>query len=179
MPPQDAEYDRWFSEEVQQHESSLRAYLHLQFPQFPDIDDLIQETYYRLMRARECRPVKATRPFLFATARNAALDYFRRRRTVTINGIADIESLSVIDDRPGVAESACRENELQILAEAIQSLPERCRLVITLRKVQGLSHREISEKLKISENTVNAQMAVGVIRIRDYLRERGIKEGSR
>lgn len=78
-----------------------------------------------------------------------------------------------------MAESACLENERQILAEAIQTLPERCRMVITLRKVHGLSHREISEKLKISENTVNAQMAVGVIRIRDYLRDRGIKKGER
>lgn len=179
MPPQEKEFARWFEDEVRPHESSLRAYLHGKFPNFPDIDDLVQDTYYRIMRAREAKPVHAAKSFLFATATNAALDYFRRRRTVSINGIADVESLSVIDDGPDVAESACRENERQLLAEAIQTLPERCRLVITLRKVQGLSHREISEQLKISENTVNAQMAVGVIRIRDYLRERGIKEGGR
>jgi hypothetical protein len=44
---------RWFREEVQPHERSLRSYLRDLFPTLPDIDDLVQESCARLIRAKE------------------------------------------------------------------------------------------------------------------------------
>jgi len=177
MPPTNAETARWFAEEVQPHESELRAYLRAKFSGHLDIDDLVQETYARLLQAREQAPIRSPKAYLFATARNAAFDFFRRRKIVAIDGLAEIELLPVFEDRPGVAESVCHDQELQLLAEAIQSLPERCRRVLTLRKLHGLSHREIALQLDIAENTVNAQIAIGVLRLRDYLRSHGVTSG--
>lgn len=174
MPPQDAHQARWFADEVQPHESALRGYLRGKFPGYPDIDDLVQETYARLLQAHAQVPVRLVRPFLFTTARNAAYDFFRRRQIVAIDGIAEIDLLPVLEDRPGVAETICHDQELQLLAEAIQALPDRCRQVLTLRKIYGLSHREIARQLGISENTVNAQVAIGVLRLRAYLTARGV-----
>jgi RNA polymerase sigma-70 factor (ECF subfamily) len=174
MPPQDAEQARWFAEEVQPHEASLRGYLRAKFPAHPDIDDLVQETYARLLQAREVHPVHSPRSFLFATARNAALDFFRRRQVVAIDGLAEIDLLPVLEERPGVAETVCHDQELQLLAAAIQALPARCREVMTLRKIYGLSHRDIARQLEISEHTVNAQLAIGVLRLRTYLRAHGV-----
>jgi RNA polymerase sigma factor (sigma-70 family) len=178
MPPQDPETARWFASEVEPHQRNLRAYLRNQFPGHPDIDDLVQETYARLLQAREQTTLRSPKAFLFTTARNAALDFFRRRKVVAIDGIAEIENLSVLEDKPSVADSICHDQELQLLAEAINALPNRCRQVITLRKLHGLSHREIATKLGIAENTVNAQIAMGVIRLRDFLLARGIDKGS-
>jgi len=178
-PPADPETARWFAEEVRPHESELRAYLRATFPGHIDIDDLVQETYARLLQAREQAPLRSAKAYLFATARNAAFDIFRRRKIVAIDGIAEIELLPVFEDRPGVAEAVCHDQELQLLAEAIQALPERCRRVLTLRKLHGLSHREIARQLGIAENTVNAQVAIGVLRLRDYLRARGLQKGNR
>ena len=176
MPPSDPETTRWFAEEVQPHELELRAYLRAKFSTHLDIDDLVQETYVRLLQAREHAPLRSVRAYLFTTARNAAFDYFRRRKIISIEGIAEIELLPVFEDRPGVAEAACHDQELQLLAAAVQALPERCRRVLTLRKLHGLSHREIAQRLGISENTVNAQVAIGVLRLRDYLRARGVTQ---
>jgi RNA polymerase sigma factor (sigma-70 family) len=174
MPPQDAEQARWFAEEVQPHEASLRAYLRNKFPAHPDLDDLVQETYARLLEARERHPLHAPRSFLFATARNAAFDFFRRRKVAPIDGLAEIDLLPVFEDRPGVAETVCHDQELQLLAAAIQALPDRCREVVTLRKIYGLSHRDIADQLGISVHTVNAQIAIGVLRLRNYLRAHGV-----
>jgi RNA polymerase sigma-70 factor (ECF subfamily) len=177
MPDSDPEITRWFATEVRPHEAELRAYLRGKFPAHPDIDDLVQETYARLLQAREQAPLGATRAYLFSTARNAAFDYFRRRRIVSIESSAEVELLPVFEERPGVAETVCHNQELALLAEAIQALPERCRHVLTLRKLHGLSHRQIAERLGIAENTVNAQIAIGVLRLRDWLRARGVKGG--
>lgn len=177
MPPQDPELVRWFAEEVQPHEGALRSYLRNKFPAHPDIDDLVQETYARLLQARELGEVRTPKPFLFATARNAAFDFFRRRKIAPIDGIAHLERLPVVEERPGVAETLCRDQELQLLAEGIEALPARCRHIVTLRKIYGLSHREIAARLEISEHTVNAQIAIGVLRLRDYLAARGVAKG--
>ena len=177
MPPADAEQTRWFTEEVQPHEPALRAYLCGCFPTLRDTDDLVQDSYARLLRARDAGKVSHPKAYLFATARNAALDLFRRNKIVTIQGIAEIESLSVLEDRPDAAEAASHDQEIAILIEAIDSLPERCREILIRRRLRGLSHREIARSLGISEHTVNAQLAIGVLRCRKFLRARGVLKG--
>ena len=177
MPQSDAEQSRWFSEEVHPHEPALRAYLHGCFPTLQDIDDLVQEAYARLIRAHNAGQVGHPRAYLFATARNAALDLFRRGKIVSIEALADIERLSVLDGGPDAAEQASHDQEIEILHEAIRLLPDRCRQILTRRRLRGQSHREIAEALGISEHTVNAQLAIGVLRCRQYLRARGVLKG--
>ena len=164
----------WFAEEVQPHESSLRFYLRSVFPSLPDVDDLVQESYARLIRAREAGRVSYAKAFLFTTARNAALDFFRRRKVVAIDGVADLAELSVIEDSPDASESLNKQQELALLAEAVRGLPERCRQVLTLRLMYAMSHREIAAELRISEHTVKAQLAKGMRRCADYFAERGL-----
>lgn len=165
---------RWFTEEVQPHEADLRAYLRRSFPGLLDTDDLVQETYARVFRAKSAGKVSEARPYLFSTARNAACDLFRRRKIIQISGLADMDRLSVVEDRPAVGEALAHAQELEILREAIAVLPERCRQVLTLCKLYGLAHREVARQLGISEHTVNAQVALGVLRCRDFLRRRGL-----
>ena len=173
---------RWFAEEVQPHEPALRAYLRGWFPALPDVDDLVQETYVRLFRAKKAGKIKQPRPYLFAIARNTANGVFRRNKIISLEPIVETGRLSIVEDRPGVAEAVAHEEELAMLAEAISVLPDRCRQVLTLRKLHGLSHREIAQKLGIAENTVNAQAALGVLRCREYLEAKGfvkVKGGGR
>ena len=169
-----SENTRWFAEEVLPHETSLRSYLRSVFPSLPDIDDLVQESYARLIRAREAGRVSYAKAFLFTTARNAALDFFRRRKVVSIDGVADLEELSVIEDRPDASEAVNRQQELELLSEAVRGLPDRCRQVLTLRLLYAFSHKQIAAELGIAELTVKAQLAKGMRRCADYFAERGL-----
>lgn len=175
-PPQTisekTEQARWFADEVQRHEPKLRGWLHARFPSLTDIDDLIQESYARLIRAREGGKVTNAKNYLFATARNAALDFFRRSKVVTIEGIEEINELSVLEESPDAAEVLSHEQDLGLLAEAVQALPQCCRHVLVLQKIHGLSYKEIAARLGISERTVNAQIAKGMLRCRNFVRAR-------
>ena len=175
MPPTKPENSQWFSDNVQPHESELRGYLRRKFLQF-DIDDIVQETYARLFRANEKSPLRSVRAFLFTTARNAAVDIYRRRQVVTIDGVANLECLPVVEDKPDAFERLCHDQELELLADAIESLPDRCRCIVKLRKLEGLSHREIAVRLGIAESTVNVQITNGILKLRDYLHDRGFRK---
>jgi RNA polymerase sigma-70 factor (ECF subfamily) len=178
VPPQDIETARWYDEEVRPHAEGLRAWLGAQFPSLLDLDDLLQESYLRLLRTRQTGSAIAnTRAFLFTTARNVALDRVRRNRVVTMEGLVNAPPSSVIEARHDVAENVSRAQEIEILHEAIRALPDRCREIVTLQKIHALSNREIADRLGLSVNTVNAQMVIGLTRCRAYLRERGVLRG--
>lgn len=165
---------RWFRDEIRPHERELRAYLRGRFPTLPDVDDLVQETYARLLRARQLGRATLTRAYLFVVARNVALDLVRRDKTIAFQPLDDFASSSVVEERPNAAETLSHEQELALLADALRALPPRCREILTLRRIEGLSYREIAEKLGIAEATVNAQIAIGVMRCRAYLCAHGV-----
>src|SRR3954463_4938233 len=78
-PPQpvlpSAELGNWFKQEVHPHEPALRSFLRRHFPTIADVDDLVQEAYARLFRAKKQGEVTNARSFLYTTARNVACDY--------------------------------------------------------------------------------------------------------
>jgi RNA polymerase sigma factor (sigma-70 family) len=166
--------DRWFAEEVQPHEAALRGWLRARFPDAEDVDDVVQESLTRVVRARATVRPGGIKAFLFATARNLVVDQLRRRRVASIESIAEIESLSVYDETPTAAESTARHQEIELLTLAIQSLPDRCRQVLTLRKIYGLSQKDIAAQLGISEHTVEAQVGTGMRRCADFLARYGL-----
>ncbi|MBE2212268.1 MAG: sigma-70 family RNA polymerase sigma factor, partial [Opitutaceae bacterium] len=67
---------------------------------------------------------------------------------------------------PGPAAST---RELEHLTAVIQALPERSRQVLTLRKIYGLSQREIAVRLGIEERAVEAHLADGMRRCIELL----------
>lgn len=172
MPPTDSETARWFAEEVQPHESTLRGYLH-RVATWTDIDDLVQETYTRLLRVREKGEVRSTRGLLFATARNAARDLFRRRAVARTSSSMDVDCSRVVDEAPAPHEVVSRWQEIELLEEAIHALPERCRAVFVLRRFENLSHREIAARLGISEHTVEVQLTKALRRCETFFEANG------
>ncbi len=172
MPPTDSETARWFAEEVQPHESTLRGYLH-RIAAWTDIDDLVQETYTRLLRVRAKGEVRSTRGLLFATARNAARDLFRRRAVARTGSVAELDCTQVADEAPAPDEAVARSQEVELLSAAIAALPERCREVFVLRRFEGLSHREIAERMNISEHTVEVQLTKALRRCEDFFEQKG------
>lgn len=172
MPPQDTETATWFAKEVQPHEGMLRSYL-VGIARTADIDDLVQESYARLLRMREQGRLRSPRGLLFTMARNAAHDLFRRRGTARTEGVTEIELCGVLDETPGAAELVCRQQEIELLADAIEALPERCRAVFLLRQFENLPQREIAARLGIAEHTVESQLTKALRRCEDFFAAAG------
>lgn len=162
MDPETADSSRWFLTELEPHRPALRAWLLARFPTVSDVDDVVQESFARVVRARESGPVRSARALVFATARNLALDMLRRQRVVSFEPMPEENESTAISDNIDVIATVSRQEELELLTQAIHTLPERCRRIFTLRTAYGLSQRQIADRLGVSESTVEKETANGI-----------------
>lgn len=176
LPMADSNHSRWFAEEIQPYEPSLRAYLSRRFPTVRDHDDLIQDTFVRTLRVRERGRLDHIKAYLFATVRNAAIDWLRRHRRETrdLTGLSD--DMHVLDEKPGVRDELERRQEFEAVVEAVMALPGRCRDVMVLRFLEGFKTCEIAERLEISTETVRVQLFKGIRTCTANLGRRGFLE---
>jgi RNA polymerase sigma factor (sigma-70 family) len=171
--PGSAELEAWFQNEVRPHETEMRRRL-LEMSAPDDIDDLVQEAFLRLLKMREKAPVFHPRALLLGIARNAALDLYRRKKRSRTNPLGENEQLDVPDDGPSTQDIVSLRQENVLLEEAIRNLPGRCRDVLVLRRLEGLSQKEAAERLKISVKTVDAQLTRALKRCAGYLSKHGV-----
>lgn len=167
------EFDRqaWFAQQILVHEARLRAYLRRFLKAPSDVSDGVQETYARLLSLRddELHAIRSPHAFLFTAARNLALEWSRRERSFFHGALPEPDAASVLDERPSAYEQLSARQELELLARAIAQLPARCREVLILRKLYGLSQKQIAAQLGITENTVEKHAANGVRLCAAYL----------
>jgi RNA polymerase sigma-70 factor (ECF subfamily) len=170
----DSEQSRWFTEEVQPHEPALRAYLRRRFPDATEVDDLVQESYLRMLRARKIGPIASAKAYLFTTARNLAFALFRRPKIFSTIPVTDLAASRIIQEGADVVEQVSTSQEIAFLLDAIDALPNRCREIFILRKLHGLSQKEIAAQLTLSEQTVQVQVARGAKKCAHFLRQHGL-----
>lgn len=157
--------DDWFAREVLPHEADLRRWL-ARFAADLDIDDIVQETYAGLARHRDT--VREARAFMFVVARNAVITALKQRRIVRIVAIADLDTFPLVDGGANGEQSLLGREELEMLQAALADLPERCREVLTLRKIEGLPQREVAARLGLSQSTVEKHVSAGIRRCADW-----------
>lgn len=165
----DESVEAWFTREILVHEEALVRYLRRCWPHADDIHDLRQETYIRVFEAARRERPHQPKSFLFTTARHLMADRLRRGRIVSIEAVGDFESLNVPVDEAGPERRHDARQSLRRLAEAFDRLPDRCREVVWLRKVEELPQKEVARRLGVAEKTVEKQVAKGARLIADYM----------
>jgi len=152
----------WIAKGVLPHEPQLRAWLRRSMAQEQDIDDVIHETYCRLASLASVEHIENPRAYFFEVARNVVLEEMRRARLARIELVAEIEALHVPDESPSVERIVAGHRELALVQSLISALPDRCRQVFVLRKIHGLSQRQIASTLGETEHAVEKQVARGL-----------------
>lgn len=117
-------------------------------------EDIVQEVFCRMWVERSTwLPNISVRAYLEMSVRNSALNYIKHQRVVVAAAEKESELLS-----GDVAEEMDRRAVLRRISEAVDLLPQRCRVIFLMSREDGLTYTEISAKLGISNKTVETQI---------------------
>jgi RNA polymerase sigma-70 factor (ECF subfamily) len=138
--------------------SSLRRYLARLLGNATEAQDVAHDAYLRVYPVVARKPADRPEALLYVTARRLAINRLKRR-SISPFGREAAAPEAAASSAPGVAQQVMARQELRLLEQAIARLPEGCRAVLLLRKVELLSHREIADRLGIAVSTVEKQHA--------------------
>lgn len=164
IPPHD-DIIALIATEVLPHEGDIRRWLKKARFSGVEADDLIQEAYCRIFAAAKATPISDGRAYFFAVTRNLAYEALRRSRVVAMERANIIDACDCAADDPSPEQVVIARQTLGTVQAIIRNLPQRCRDVFVLRRLKGLSQREIAARLNISENVVEKEVAKGLRRI--------------
>ena len=162
MVSADSKENAWFVREILPLEGLLLKFLRRGWRNESDIRDLCQDVYVEVYEAAKIEIPKSPKAFIFAVARNILVERVRREQIVSIEAVADFETLGLTADEPGPDRTAIARQELRKLQVALDRMPKRWHEVVVMRRVQGMSRTEIALRLGIAEATVSQHLAAGM-----------------
>lgn len=161
--------DEWFMREVLPLEAALMRFLRNNGRGESDPADLRQELYVQLYEAARRGLPTCARAFAFRVARNLLINQLRRSRVVSMEAMADLETLNIAVTTITPEQEAAARNELRRLQAGLRCLPAKCREVVELRRIDGLSQTEVATRLGVCESTVEKQLAYGLRALTDFM----------
>lgn len=163
----------WVAKEVMPHEPAVRRWLARSRVPIDQIDDFIQEAYCKLSALASIEHIQRPDAYFFQTVRSLVTQKIRQARIVSIETFTEIESLPVLSDDPSPERIVAARRELAEVLRLIGELPARCRQVVRMRKIDGLSQKEISLRLGITETMVENDVVKGMRLISGALKKSG------
>ena len=162
----------WLSRHVLKHEPALRAWLGRRRIAGLEIDDIVQETYARLITVDQVDGIGNIKNYMFQTAYSVLVSHVRRSKIVTFETVTDLEQLGATRES-SPEDQVIDRDELNRLARAVADLPGKVRDVFILRRINGLSQRDVARELGLSESTVEKHMSRGIYLLMNLISNSG------
>ena len=168
-------FDRLF----RQYERKLCAIAYTYVRDEPTARDIVHDSFMSIWNHREDVEFTNIDAYLFRTVRNRCLEYSRNRQTErTVYEKILVKERGVMDYYTRTIE-CCDPNELfrseilEICRRQLEQMPELTRRIFTAHKFEGLSYKEIAERLAINPKKVDRELQHAASRLRlslkDYL----------
>ncbi len=140
-----------------------RMYLHNQ----QAAEDVVSDLFFQLWKSRGMLGgIENFNAYIYRAARNSCTNYLQSGHRNHIYDIAQARLQVSVDPAVPADEEVDFQLLNSALTDAVEQLPERCRIIFKLAKEDGMSHREIAAALDISVSTVEGQLAIAMHRLR-------------
>jgi RNA polymerase sigma factor (sigma-70 family) len=175
----DEDVVEWVTSNFLPFEAELRGMLRRVCASPAEVDDVIQETYYKVLQMASMDHVREPRGFLVRISKNIVIDRMRRDAIVSIEAMANLDALEIADSAPSPERVALARAELRWVIGLIANLPDRCKEVFRARRIYGLSQGETAETLGITEGIVEKETMRGMKLISDMIARVGVHDDPR
>jgi RNA polymerase sigma factor (sigma-70 family) len=147
----------------------LRRYLGRFVRRPEDIEDIVQESFARVLMAGARGNIEFSDGYIFRTARNLAFKAKARHSYLLESSLDEFLGGDPPSPSPGIEDRAIIQERFELLCEAVALLPSQCRKVLILRHVYGLSQQATAERLGISVSTVEKHLSKAIVRCGSYI----------
>jgi RNA polymerase sigma factor (sigma-70 family) len=134
-----------------------------------DIEDIVQETFIRSMQAGVERRIDHPKAFMFRTARNLAFNHVQRLDNKARPHMVDFLDEDVQPASETLESQFESQERFAYFCRAINQLPVKCRRAFILRKVYGLTQKEVAKFLEMTEGNVEKHVSRGLTRCIEYM----------
>ncbi len=162
---------RWFDEFVAESRGELTGYLNHILRSPDDALEVSQEAYFKVFLALRKHQDRDHNPkaLLYTTARNLAISRLRHQQIVDRSEMAVTVNQELQTERRSPEQHASKNEDLRALMLVVNKLPPKCRKVLLMRMLEGLSQKEIAARLGIAVSTVEKHLAKALHSSRDAM----------
>ena len=159
---------------VKRYESRLLAFCRQMLRSREDAEDVLQEVFVAAFNAMiaDDRPINV-QPWLYRIARNRSLNHLRRIKAISVDPMEMPEA----EIGTSTADTVHRREELQLLVDDIQQLPETQRSALVLREMEALSYDQIAEVMDKSVPSVKSLLVRARVSLAATREERASGKG--
>jgi len=134
-----------------------------------DVFDLTHDIYALALHGARNGLPEHTSGYVFAIARNHLIQQARRSQIVSIEFMANLDGVGPTPDLSTTDRHIDARDELRRALAGLSILPPRCREVVQLRKVEGLTTRETAERLGVGVDAIEQQLTKGMRALTDFM----------
>jgi RNA polymerase sigma-70 factor (ECF subfamily) len=129
-----------------------------------EAEDLTQDIFLKIFKSLDTFDRRANfQTWLISISRNLCIDHYRsvRKERETIDRDVDANELAPTSKEPGPIASLEQRDRVELLRQAMASLPDTLRTAVLMRDIQELSYQEIADALRLPEGTVKSRINRG------------------
>lgn len=143
-----------------------------------DAEDIVQDIFMELYEKYDSLSFRVNMPaYLFTTVKNRCIDHLRRKiiNQESMDHIQEeylltlrmkFDSLEILDD-----DILKETNFEERINKALNTLPEKCRIIFIKHKMEGMRLKEIAEELQLSPKTIENQMTIAYRKLKAELKD--------
>ena len=164
--------DKWLCDEVLPHQGAFQALARKVTGNGDAARDLVQDVYAEILGGDGWRSARDPKAFVMRIVYCRSVNWVNRQKVVPMRNMPTLELLLDSDNSPDAFEVLSGREELTAVMEALDQLPQRCREVVTMRRLEELSPPEIARRLGITVTTVDRHLGRGLSLLVEMLGDR-------
>ena len=134
-------------------------------------EDVVQDTFVYLWENRNRLSFSdGINQYLYTTVKNKSLNILQKKYIKSVSILPNDKEIMIIGSKQPTAQELLECKELEkIFEDALNCLPEKCRIIFSMKRFANMTNNEIAKKLNISVKTVEAQTTIAIKKLTTYV----------
>ena len=151
------------------YKSALKYFVSSYIVNSQDVEDVCQEAFLRTYKSSLENELLKPKSFMFSIAKNLIVSDYRKASTQLNDYVDDFDVLEPQFELEDLENNVLAQEKLGVMCEAIAALPNKCRQAVVMRKIYGLSTKDIAKRMNISTVTVSNYITKGMCHYNEAL----------